>query len=212
MLGSSGSSASAGPLVRSLSVMAGPRPTIWSTLPGREPPSMSSGGGGPAALSTWARPQPPRANRPGGPRGARTDGHRAPDSRPARRTLGLSLPTHPRGPAGERGVKWEELGPASRLPAQLAPCPRPTFTPSQSATEPSAPPASRVWRGRREVSAAATTEAGGACGSMHQDGEWATQSGTEAAHAPEQGQSHRQPEGPRARAHARVRARAYLCA
>lgn len=37
MLGSSGSSASAGPLVRSLSVIAGPRPTIWSTLPGRDP-------------------------------------------------------------------------------------------------------------------------------------------------------------------------------
>lgn len=48
MLGSSGSSASAGPLVRSLSVMAGPRPTIWSTLPGREPPSMSSGDSGAA--------------------------------------------------------------------------------------------------------------------------------------------------------------------
>ena len=45
MLGSSGSSASAGPLPRSLSAIAGPRPTIWSTLPGRDPvPSVSSGG------------------------------------------------------------------------------------------------------------------------------------------------------------------------
>lgn len=47
MLGSSGSSPSAGPLVRSLSVTAGPRPTIWSTLPGRDP--------APQCESEWVR-------------------------------------------------------------------------------------------------------------------------------------------------------------
>lgn len=59
MLGSSGSSASAGPLVRSLSVMAGPRPTIWSTLPGRDPAPWREcqWEWQPTALSFWTRSQ-----------------------------------------------------------------------------------------------------------------------------------------------------------
>lgn len=64
MLGSSGSSVSAGPLVRSLSVIVGPRPTIWSTLAGIEtqPPSVSLRRCYQApAPSSWANPQPPRS-------------------------------------------------------------------------------------------------------------------------------------------------------
>lgn len=66
MLGSSGSSASAGPLARSLSVMAGPRPTIWSTLPGRDSPLCELG---------WVWLGPALFSRPSlSPRGSRYQG------------------------------------------------------------------------------------------------------------------------------------------
>lgn len=115
-------------------------------------------------------------------------------------------PCHPGGPARERGAKGRGPGPSPPAPAQPAPCPRPSLAPSPCAAEPSAG-ADRVWWGPREASAAAPTEAGGACGSMRQDGG--------EGHGPARRRPHAA--GARARAHMHmcVHTRAvcaYLCA
>lgn len=107
-------------------------------------------------------------------------------------------PCHPSGPARERGAKGRGPGPSPPAPAQPAPCPRPSLAPSPCAAEPSAG-ADRVWWGPREASAAAPTEAGGACGSMRQDGGRGARAGAEAP---------TRSRGPCARAHAHVCAHA----